>query len=94
MRLKVACLVYFELKNINRKKNFVKILSYLCNGFVMFFLIEDYEGKTNFVPIFRLCQFPYPRYDIQEYGFFRKTNTYLTYSDSVDYKSFFLRLLH
>ena len=72
MRLKVACLVYFELKNINRHKNFVKILSYLCNGFVMFFLIEDYEGKTNFVPIFRLCQFPYPRYDIQEYGFFRK----------------------
>ena len=72
MRLKVACLVYFELKNINRNKNFVKILSYLCNGFVMFFLIEDYEGKTNFVPIFRLCQFPYPRYDIQEYGFFRK----------------------
>ena len=72
MRLKVACLVYFELKNINRHKNFVKILCYLCNGFVMFFLIEDYEGKTNFVPIFRLCQFPYPRYDIQECGFFRK----------------------
>ena len=44
MRLKVACLVYFELKNINRKKNLVKISSYLCNGFVMFFLIEDYEG--------------------------------------------------
>ena len=72
MRLKIACLVYFELKNINRNKNFVKILSYLCNGFVMFFLIEDYEGKTNFVHFFRLFQFPYPTYDIQEYGFFRK----------------------
>ena len=70
MRLKLASVVYFELKNINRKKNFVKILSYLCNGFVMFFLIEDYEGKTNFVPVFRLCQFPYPRYDILENGFF------------------------
>ena len=72
MRLKLASVVYFELKNINRNKNFVKILSYLCNGFVMFFLIEDYEGKRNFVPIFRLCQIPYPRYEIQEYGFFRK----------------------
>ena len=55
MRLKLESVVYFELKNINRNKNFVNILSYLCNGFVMFFLIEDYEGKTNFVPIFRLC---------------------------------------
>ena len=72
MRLKLASVVYFELKNINRNKNFVKILSYLCNGFVMFFLIENYEGKTNFVPIFRLCQIPYPRYEIQEYVFFRK----------------------
>ena len=70
MRLKLASVVYFELKNINRKKNFVKILSYLCNGFVMSFLIEDYEGKTNVVPFFRACQLPYPRYDIQEYGFF------------------------
>ena len=72
MRLKLASVVYFEQKNINRKKKFVKILSYLCNGSVIVFLIEDYEGKTNFVPIFRLYQFPYRRYDIQEYGFFRK----------------------
>ena len=79
MRLKVACFVYFELKNINRKKNFVKISSHLCNGFVMFFLIEDYDGKTNFVHFFRACHFPYPRYDIREYCFFQEKQTHISH---------------
>ena len=51
------------------------------------FLIEDFEGKTNVVPFFRACQLPYPKYDIQEYGFFRKTNTYLTESLLLAFKA-------
>ena len=94
MRLKLASVVYFELKNINRNKNFVKILSYLCNGFVMFFLIEDYEGKTNFVPISVYVNSLIRGTTSRSMVFSGKTNTYLTYSDSVDHKSFFLRLLH
>ena len=95
MRLKVACVVYFELKNINRNKNFVKITSYLCNGFVMFFLIEDYEGKTNYRSFFPCMSAPLSL--VRHPGvcsFSGKTNTYLTYSDSVDHKSAFLGLLH
>ena len=72
MTLKIACVVYFELKNIKRNKNFVKIRSSLCNGFVYFFSIEDCEGKTKFVPFFRACKISYPRYDMQENSFFRK----------------------
>ena len=71
MRLKVACAVSFEVKNINGNIN-VKIRSYLCNGFFMFFLIEDYEGKSNFVPFFRACQLHITGTTSRSIVFFRK----------------------
>ena len=69
----------FRTKKYQYEKNFVKISSYLCNGFVMFFLIEDYEGKTNFVHFFRACHFAYPRYNIREYCFFQEKQTHISH---------------
>ena len=68
MGLNTACVVHFELKNINRSKKFVKMRSYSAMV-LSIFLIEDCEGKTKFVPYFSACKISYPRYDIQEYSF-------------------------
>ena len=91
--LKVSCVVYFELKNINRKKNFVKIRSYLCNGFVMFFFKLKIMEEILISFLFSLHVSSLIQSTTSRSAFFSgKTNTNLTYSDSIDHKSAFLGL--
>ena len=76
MRLKVACVVYFELKNINRIK--LKIVKERLILFLFSVHVSSLiPGTTSRSMVFS-----------------GKTNTYLTYSDSLDHKSAFLGLLH